>query len=82
MCYVLFTCDVWMSFDSYRLKGVFTNKKKLISAIKKLYKNGELECLDDKCPYNKDMYNYSIDELINTFQYLAIYNMKLNKLEL
>ena len=49
--YVLFHCDVWKSYDSYRLIGVVskTNLKKALNKIKK------------ECNYNKEELEAYVD---------------------
>lgn len=71
------TCDAWKSYDSMRLVGVFTNKKKLKSTIKYLIDSDACEYDDGYGPFKE----LTVEEMVqyNPIDYLYIEEVELNE---
>ena len=67
-------CDQWKSYSSMRLFGVFSNRKKLNSAVKKLIKKKHAE--NNTSDKVEEM---SIDDMHGSIQYLSFEEVKLNQ---
>lgn len=67
--FILYTCDVWHSSDSYRLLGVYTSQSKAIAAAKICsYSDGEGYLSKDDVQLLKDIsqtQNRSTNYVIN-----------------
>ena len=67
-------CDEWKSYTSMRLFGVFSNRKKLNSAVKKLINKKYAELKS-----NDKIEDMSISDMQSQIQYLSFEEITLNK---
>jgi hypothetical protein len=75
---VLNTCDSWKTFSSFKLIGVFTNRKKLEKVIRKLIKSNDIE-VDENSPIELPLKNFTINELNNHINFLSVQEINLNE---
>ena len=75
--YIVNYCDAWKMYSSYRLLGVFTNRKKLNVVLNRALKRGDIEWDDTEC---KDRFvnHLSDGELQTELNYLAVEFIPLN----
>lgn len=78
MVKIIFTCDLWKLRGSMRLKGVFTNQDKFLTAIRKLVKEKEIELDNGKITELKE---WSVGEINDNFKYLYVEEVELNELQ-
>ena len=55
--YLLFSCDEWKSYNSMRIRGVFTNERELRKVLIKLFEEGEFE-------FNSYYYNNELSDKV------------------
>lgn len=79
--YVVNTCDAWQGYNSFRLVGVFTNRKSLNKVLNSLIQDENIawKCNEEK-PYRK-VNSYSVDELMVDLEYVNINVVKLNEIQ-
>ena len=80
--YLVNTCDIWMSYDSFRLVGIFTCRRKLNPVLVKLLKEKAIEFEDDSYSGKdiKDVINsFSEYELKSKLSYISIDIITLNQ---
>lgn len=90
--FVIFTCDEWKSYSSFKLVGVFTTEKKLKSGVCKLFKEDHCNVfglsLDDAKQQNlindtiKRINNSNVKNLIESIEYAYIQEVEKNVLEI
>jgi hypothetical protein len=73
----VFTCDVWKSKDSMRLQGIFTNRKKLLRAIRHMKKNVYITLTAEKMSELKE---WTLKDINDKFDYLYVEEITLNEL--
>ena len=78
--YVVNQCDAWRTYDSFRLVGIFTSRKKLNPVLNRLIKNKSIE--RDDCPEDGRFVNSLTDrELQDHLKYVHIEVITLNELQ-
>lgn len=72
------TCDAWESYHSFRLVGVYTNKKKFISVIHEMIDEDAIELNEG---YSKEDINEDTKllELQANLKYVHFKEIKLNE---
>jgi hypothetical protein len=78
--YVVNQCDAWRSYDSFRLVGIFTTRKKLNVILNRLLKNKSIQWYDEE---RSDRFvTFLTDrELQNNLKYIHIEVIKLNEIQ-
>jgi hypothetical protein len=73
---VIYTCDAWKSWDSSRLVGVYTNRKKMERLLRKMIKAGYIEFADG---WDGEIFSrMTIDQMRTHIDYLIIQEIELN----
>lgn len=73
---IINSCDIWKTYASFRLIGVFTNRKKLNILIKKMIKNKEIEFGS----FNKKVEECSIEDLQNLCNFISLEEIEFNQI--
>jgi len=72
---IVYTCDAWKSTKSLNLVGVFTNRKKLLQVLHKLYKSNEIDV--DGNP--STLKNLTLKQMQVKIEYLYLEEIELNE---
>lgn len=71
---IIHECDQWKSYSSFKLVGVFTNRRSMLKTIRKLFKKDRID-LD--FPISK--LKYKTISQMRTIDYLHIEEIELNE---
>lgn len=71
------SCNSWKEYASFRLIGVFTNRKKLNRVLNTLIKQGDIDFNSDK----KTVNHLTIKEMQVQLDYICIDEIELNKVQ-
>lgn len=75
---ILYTCDIWKSWNSAKVVGVYTNIRKLKKQLRKMIKKNVIE-IDENCPYPKSLKDWDIRMMQNSINYCILEEINLNK---
>ena len=78
--YVVNQCDRWKSYDSFRLVGIFTNRKKLNPVLNKFLKDQSIEWDDEECT-DRFVNKLTDRELQDELRFIYIELVALNELQ-
>lgn len=78
--YVVNTCNEWKTYDSFRMVGIFTTRKKLNVVLNRLLKQEDIAWDDDVCT-DRFVNNLMDMELSNNLKYVSIEKLTLNEVQ-
>lgn len=75
---ILYTCDIWKSWSSARVYGVFTNRKKLNRHLQQLLHQGSIELMGQPGK-SVPIHQYTIPEIHNRMNGIILQEIELNQ---
>jgi len=78
--YVVNTCNVWKTYDSFSLVGIFTSRKKLNPVLNRLLKQEDIVWSDDECK-DKFVNKLTDRELNDDLDYICVELVTLNEVQ-
>jgi hypothetical protein len=82
--YVVNTCNVWKTYDSFSLVGIFTSRKKLNPVLNRLLKQKDIAWSDETFTSPKAdraVNGFSDRELLDHLDYIFIELVTLNEVQ-
>ncbi len=72
--YSVFTCDVWKMDNSFRLRGIFTEEKKVRAFVKAFIKNEVIDYDVNSCgDLNDDWSGFTLQEITSIIPEIYIH---------
>jgi hypothetical protein len=78
--YVVNTCDVWKTYSSFSLVGIFTSRKKLNPVLNRLLRQDDIAWSDSECT-DKFVNKLTDKELTDKMDYIHIELITLNEVQ-
>jgi hypothetical protein len=78
--FVVSTCDAWMSYDSFRLVGVFTSRAKLNPVLNNMLKH-RIIVWDDDTRTDRFVNKLTDKQLHNELKYISVELITLNEVQ-
>jgi hypothetical protein len=78
--YFVNACNIWKSFDSFSLVGIFTTRKKLNVVLNKLLKEKKISWNDEECT-DRFVNALTDRELQDYLDYVYIETITLNEIQ-
>jgi hypothetical protein len=78
--HVLFSCDQWKSYASFKLIGVFTDEEQLRKAVKSLIDDKSFE-LDEDVEFDVEDKDWTAKEIHDQINYCAVETVTANEIQ-